>query len=78
MHALYVSLLSHPERTLQRLALSCLLTYKSRRPIPHEDMLRALLDDTRWPDELTLLDVTQFGAEEQEEVIDVACGCSSG
>ena len=71
MRALYVSLLSHPERALQRLALSCLLTYKSPRLLPHEDTLRTLLDDTRWRDELTQLDFAQFDADERPELVDV-------
>ncbi|RPD58084.1 hypothetical protein L227DRAFT_196304 [Lentinus tigrinus ALCF2SS1-6] len=71
MRALYVSLLSHPERTLQRLALSCLLTYKSPRLLPHEDTLRTLLDETKWRDELTQLDFAQFEADERPELVDV-------
>ncbi|KAI1783497.1 armadillo-type protein [Ganoderma leucocontextum] len=71
MRALYVSLLAHPDRGLQRLALSCLFTYKLPRLVRHEDSLRLLLDDTKWRDELTQLDFAQFEADERPEVIDV-------
>ncbi|KAI8978168.1 armadillo-type protein [Trametes punicea] len=71
MRALYVSLLSHPDRSLQRLALSCLLTYKSHALVSHEESLRMLLDETRWRDELTQLDFTQFKADERPELVDV-------
>ena len=71
MRALYVSLLAHPDRALQRLALSCLLTYKSPRLVRHEDSLQLLLDDTKWRDQLTLLDFAQFGADERPEVVSV-------
>ncbi|KAI0705265.1 armadillo-type protein [Cerioporus squamosus] len=71
MRALYVSLLSHADRALQRLSLSCLLTYKSPRLLPHEDTLRTLLDETKWRDELTQLDFAQFDADERPEVVDV-------
>ncbi|KAI0753565.1 hypothetical protein C8Q80DRAFT_1342693 [Daedaleopsis nitida] len=71
MRALYVSLLPHPDRALQRLALSCLLTYKSPRLVPHEDSLRTLLDETKWRDELTQLDFDRFEADERPELVDV-------
>ncbi|EJF56189.1 hypothetical protein DICSQDRAFT_71986 [Dichomitus squalens LYAD-421 SS1] len=71
MRALYISHLSHPDRGLQRLALSCLLTFKSPRLLPHEESLRLLLDDTRWRDELTQLDFAQLEADERPELVGV-------
>ncbi|PIL29525.1 hypothetical protein GSI_08333 [Ganoderma sinense ZZ0214-1] len=71
MRALYVSLLAHPDRSLQRLALSCLLTYKSPRLVRHEDSVRLLLDDTKWRDQLTQLEFAEFAADERPEVVDV-------
>ena len=71
MRALYVSLLSPPDRSLQWLTLSCLLTYKSPRLLPHEDSLRLLLDHTNWRDELTRLDIVQLDADECPELVDV-------
>ncbi|KAI0764301.1 armadillo-type protein [Trametes elegans] len=70
LRALYVSLLSHPDRTLQRLALSCLLTYKQPALTSHEESLRTLLDETRWRDELTQLDFAQFEADERPLLVD--------
>ena len=52
LRSLYVTLLSHPDRALQNMALTCLFTYKSPHLTPFEELLRALLDDTRWRDEL--------------------------
>ncbi|KAI0333223.1 hypothetical protein GY45DRAFT_1319830 [Cubamyces sp. BRFM 1775] len=71
MRALYVSLLSHPDRALQRLALSCLLTYKTPALVSHEESLRMLLDETKWRDELTQLDFAQFDVDERQELVDV-------
>ncbi|KAI0262194.1 armadillo-type protein [Gloeopeniophorella convolvens] len=70
LHDLYTSLLSHPDRSLQGLALSCLLTYKPPQLVPHSEMLRGLLDDTRWRDELAQLDVGGIGGEERSLLID--------
>ncbi|KAI0657631.1 armadillo-type protein [Cubamyces menziesii] len=71
MRALYVSLLEHPDRALQRLALSCLLTYKTPALVSHEESLRMLLDETKWRDELTQLDFAQFEAGERAELVNV-------
>src|ERR1700722_19971744 len=57
LHGLYIRLLSHADRALQTVALSCLLTFKSPHLLPLEDTLRALLDETKWRDELTNLDI---------------------
>ncbi|THG95629.1 hypothetical protein EW026_g6070 [Hermanssonia centrifuga] len=70
LRLLYTNLLSHPDRPLQRLALSCLLTYKSPSLISYQDALTALLDDTRWRDQLTQLDITAIKPGERQEVID--------
>ncbi|KAJ7748487.1 hypothetical protein DFH07DRAFT_1035645 [Mycena maculata] len=43
---LYMSNLSHLDRALQSIALSCILTYKSPRLTPFEGTMHALLDDT--------------------------------
>lgn len=54
---LYINLLSHPDRSLQSTALTCLSTYKSPALAQYEHRIRTLLDDTRWRDELALLDL---------------------
>ena len=57
LYNLYVNLLSHPDRSLQSTALSCLFTYKLPALTHSEHRIRALLDDTRWRDELALFDL---------------------
>ncbi|KAF8957355.1 armadillo-type protein [Flammula alnicola] len=71
LRSLYITLLSHPDRSLQGIALSCLFTYKSPHLTPYEDRIRALLDDTRWRDELSLLDLDSLPPASRGEVIDV-------
>ncbi|KAH9924569.1 armadillo-type protein [Fomitopsis serialis] len=71
LHALYTSLLSHPDRSLQRLALSCILTYKSPHLVPREGNLRELLDDTRWRDALTQLEISEIAESDRAEVVPV-------
>ncbi|KAJ4487801.1 armadillo-type protein [Lentinula aciculospora] len=70
LQSLYITLLSHPDRTLQSSALSCLLTYKQRSLSLYENKFRALLDDTRWRDELTSLDISAIEPQNRE-VVDV-------
>ncbi|KAH9485782.1 U3 small nucleolar RNA-associated protein 20 [Psilocybe cubensis] len=71
LRALYITNLSHPDRSLQSIALSCLFTYKSPHLTPYEDRIRSLLDDTRWRDELALLEVDDIPAASRGEVISV-------
>ena len=71
LHKLYVSLLSHSDGTLQSLALSCLLTYKSPHLLPHQEQLRNLLDDARWRDELVCLEFDKFEDKDRSQVVDV-------
>ena len=47
-------MLSHPDRSLQSTVLTCLFTYKSPALAHSEHHIHALLDDTRWRDELAL------------------------
>ncbi|KAF8305376.1 hypothetical protein DL93DRAFT_356267 [Clavulina sp. PMI_390] len=67
----YQSLLAKPDRELQAAALSCLLTYKSPALKRHEDSLHALLDETKWRDELSMLDVGAIEAGHRAEVLPV-------
>jgi U3 small nucleolar RNA-associated protein 20 len=71
LHSLYVSLLSHADRATQTLSLSCLFTYKSPHLSTHENQLRALLDDARWREELTSLDLTEVEPKDRNEVVNV-------
>ncbi|KIJ13504.1 hypothetical protein PAXINDRAFT_100613 [Paxillus involutus ATCC 200175] len=71
LFALYRSLLSHPDRALQTVALSCLLAYKSPDLSRHEDTFRRLLDDTLWRDELAQLDLSSIDPTERPVFVDV-------
>ena len=71
LRTLYVALLSHPDRSLQSVSLSCLLTYKSPVLRSHEGRLRSLLDDTNWRDELTALNINEFEENERKEMVNV-------
>ncbi|KAI0316098.1 armadillo-type protein [Amylostereum chailletii] len=71
LHTLYMALLSHPDRSLQTVALSCIFTYKSPHLLPHEDSFRMLLDETKWRDELTNLDLSSLNPDNRNEVVDV-------
>lgn len=68
---MYMTLLAHPDRSLQRLAFSCILTYKSPNLTPHADKLRLLLDETKWRDELTTLDLQEIDPEHRSEFVNV-------
>ena len=71
LRSLYTTLLSHPDRPLQNIALSCLFTYKSPHLTPYEDSVWALLDETRWRDQLSLLDMDDIPASSRPELVDV-------
>ncbi|QRV98240.1 WD repeat-containing protein [Ceratobasidium sp. AG-Ba] len=49
---LYTTTLSHPDRPLQSLALTCLLTFKEPHVLAVEQSLRMFLDETEWRDEM--------------------------
>lgn len=70
LRSLYTILLSHSDRNLQRLALNCILTYRSPHLAAHEDTLTALLDDTRWRDELTNLNLDQIDDKDRAEFVE--------
>ncbi|KAG5642515.1 hypothetical protein DXG03_002616 [Asterophora parasitica] len=71
LRTLYISLLSHPDRALQSIALTCLFNYKAQHLTSHEDKIRILLDETRWRDELTSLDFSLIDPQDRSAVVDV-------
>ncbi|KDR69878.1 hypothetical protein GALMADRAFT_255731 [Galerina marginata CBS 339.88] len=71
LRSLYITYLSHPDRALQNISLTCLFSYKSPHLTPYEDHFRALLDDTRWRDELTLLELDDIPSASREEFTDL-------
>ena len=70
LRALYTTLLSHPDRSLQRLALQCMFAYRSPHLTSHQDTLMALLDDTRWRDELTKLNLDEIDDRDRPELVE--------
>jgi U3 small nucleolar RNA-associated protein 20 len=67
LHTIYYDLLSYPDRSIQIEALNCILTYKDKALLAKQDSLKCLLDQTRWRDELTALELE----EESHEVVNV-------
>ena len=70
LRSLYTTLFSHPDRSLQRLALKCMLTYRSPHLTRHQDTFTALLDDTRWRDELTKLNLDEIDDRDRPEFVE--------
>ncbi|KAF8525998.1 hypothetical protein BU17DRAFT_83502 [Hysterangium stoloniferum] len=68
---LYSSLLSHPDRDLQTLALTCLLNYKSPHLLPYQKQLRGFLDNTKGSDELISFNMADIEDKARNEVVDV-------
>ena len=71
LRALYMPLLSHPDRTLQKLALDCLLTFKDPAVTKLEEELKALLDNTRWRDQLTNIDIASLETPNRAQTVEV-------
>ncbi|KAG1882502.1 armadillo-type protein [Suillus subluteus] len=71
LRELYRSLLSHPDRALQTVSLSCLLAYKSPYLQHHETKLGLLLDETKWRDELTSLHMSSIEIKDRPQVVDI-------
>jgi U3 small nucleolar RNA-associated protein 20 len=72
LQRLYTSLLSHPDRQLQSLAMDCTLTYKSRSLLAHEKMIRSLLDQSEWKDCIVSLKLAEtVQPNERAEVVDL-------
>ncbi len=45
--------------------------YKSPHLAHHEEKIRLLLDDIRWRDELTMLEIDSVEQEDRKDVVDV-------
>lgn len=71
LRATYISLLSHPDRHLQTLAVDCMLSYKSKALTTHKDTIRGLLEDSQWKEHLTGLDLgSTVQPSEREEFVE--------
>ncbi|KAG1845056.1 down-regulated in metastasis-domain-containing protein [Suillus tomentosus] len=71
LRELYLSLLSHPDRELQKVSLSCLLAYKLPHLQHHQAKLGLLLDETKWRDELTSLHMSSIEIKHRPQVVDI-------
>lgn len=76
VHALYLNILSRGEQKLQSLAVKCLITYKSPKLTPYGDHLQALLDDSKFRDELVNfslgVDSESIDPQHRDEVVPIA------
>ncbi|KAF8756721.1 Down-regulated in metastasis [Rhizoctonia solani] len=86
LHDLYTTLLSHPDRSLQSLALTCLLTFKEPHVLALEQSLRLFLDATKWRDEMTGFNFDSLNGElraranrrdKKSAVLTLLSGCSA-
>ncbi|KAG6370302.1 down-regulated in metastasis-domain-containing protein [Boletus reticuloceps] len=66
----YRAFLSHPDRTLQTVALSCVLTYKPPYLMRHEETFQRFLDDTLWRGELAHLDFSSLDTTDRPMFVD--------
>ena len=72
LQQLYTSLLSHPDRQLQNLAVDCTLTYKSQALLAHEKTIRSLLDQSEWKERVVSLKLTEIvQPDERAEVVEL-------
>ncbi|CAE6388887.1 unnamed protein product [Rhizoctonia solani] len=71
LHGLYTTLLSHPDRSLQSLALTCLLTFKEPHVLAIEQSLRLFLDATKWRDEMTGFSFESLDGELRARAVEV-------
>ncbi|KAG9124195.1 U3 snoRNP protein [Ceratobasidium sp. 392] len=71
LHELYTILLSHPDRPLQTIALTCLLTFKETHVLAVEQSLRMFLDETKWRDEMTSFSFSPLDGELRARAVEV-------
>lgn len=75
LHTLYIDLLSKGEVKIQSIALKCLLTYKSPNLVPYSERLKNLLEESKFRDELTHLnlgtDSEVIEPKHRHELIDI-------
>ncbi|CAE6491084.1 unnamed protein product [Rhizoctonia solani] len=71
LHSLYTTLLSHPDRPLQSLALTCLLTFRESHVLAVEQSLRLFLDATKWRDEMTGFSFDSLDGELRARAVEV-------
>jgi U3 small nucleolar RNA-associated protein 20 len=76
VYALYLDIVSRGEVKLQSLAVKCLMTYKSPKLLPYGESLQALLEDSKFRDELVNLNLSAeseaIDPQHREEIMPVA------
>ncbi|EIW80199.1 hypothetical protein CONPUDRAFT_124919 [Coniophora puteana RWD-64-598 SS2] len=72
LRTLYLSLLAHPDRTLQRDALACMLSYRPPHLLPYAETFQTLLDDAKGRDALASLDFASVEPQARPEFVGVA------
>ncbi|KZT58714.1 hypothetical protein CALCODRAFT_451310 [Calocera cornea HHB12733] len=71
LHHLYLACLCTPERALQRLAIDCLLSDSTSPLQTYGDKYRVLLDDTKFRDELSSLNLADLPNDVRGDVVPV-------
>ncbi|KAG8917737.1 U3 snoRNP protein, partial [Tulasnella sp. 417] len=71
LRSLYVSLLSEPDRAVQRQALSCILAYNSPNLKPYEERMMNLVENRGWRVALGQWNFDEVEEHQREEVVDV-------
>lgn len=71
LQKLFLTYVSHPDRSLQTNALECLFAYRTPGLTRHSDTLRLLLDDTSWRSQLTTLDLNKLEEDRRSEFVPV-------
>ncbi|KAG9022062.1 U3 snoRNP protein, partial [Tulasnella sp. UAMH 9824] len=72
LRSLYISLLSEPDRAVQRQALSCILAYNSPNLKPYEERMMNLVENRGWRVALGQWNFDEVEEHQREEVVDVA------
>lgn len=68
---LYMELLKGSNTQLQKCALDCIMTYKSKSLIPHKDLLYNILDEKKFKDELLNFKVDAVSQEHREQLMQI-------
>ncbi|KIO30035.1 hypothetical protein M407DRAFT_225741 [Tulasnella calospora MUT 4182] len=71
LRSLYISLLSEPDRAVQRQALSCILAYNSSNLKPYEERMVNLVENRGWRVALGQWNFDEVEEHQREEVVDV-------
>uniref|UniRef100_A0A1I8QDT5 Uncharacterized protein n=1 Tax=Stomoxys calcitrans TaxID=35570 RepID=A0A1I8QDT5_STOCA len=67
----YNELLKGSNNQLQKLALDCIMTYKSKSLLPYKDMLYNVLDEKKFKDELLNFKVDSVSDEHREQLMHI-------